>query len=231
VARRRGRRGIDAGMNRVGLLGGTLDPIHQGHLDVARAAHQALGLTRVLVMPSRIPPHRRAPRASAPHRFAMAALAVQSCQDFLVSDLEMLDTSDAAPSYTSATLDRLSARGVNTRELFFITGADAFRDIRTWMGFPDILDRCHFVAVSRPGQPADGLRVLLPELADRMIAPPFDVAGLPSPDHSAIVLVDAPTAPVSSTEIRERIRTGESIDGMVPREVAVYIEKHGLYGD
>jgi len=213
-------------MNRVGLLGGTLDPIHQGHLDVAEAARRALGLTRVLVMPSRIPPHRRAPRASAPHRFAMAALAVQSSPDFLVSDLEMLDTSDTAPSYTSATLDRLAARGVNTRELFFITGADAFRDIRTWMGFPTILDRCHFVAVSRPGQPADGLKSLLPELAGRMIAPESSF-----PDQPAIVLVEAPTSPVSSTEIRERIRTGESIEGMVPREVAAYIEKHGLYRD
>jgi nicotinate-nucleotide adenylyltransferase len=213
-------------MNRVGLLGGTLDPIHQGHLDVAEAARRALGLTRVLVMPSRIPPHRRAPRASAPHRFAMAALAAQTCPDFLVSDLEMLDTSDTAPSYTSATLDRLAARGVNTRELFFITGADAFRDIRTWMGFPTILDRCHFVAVSRPGQPAEGLKLLLPELAGRMVAPESSL-----PDQPAIVLLDAPTAPVSSTEIRERIRTGESIDGMVPREVAVYIEKHGLYRD
>jgi len=218
-------------MKRVGLLGGTLDPIHQGHLDVAEAARRALGLTRVLVMPSRIPPHRRAPRASAPHRFAMAALAVQSCQDLLVSDLEMLDTSDIAPSYTAATLDRLAARGVNTRELFFITGADAFRDIRTWMGFPTILDRCHFVAVSRPGQPAEGLKTLLPELADRMIAPQSGIRDQAAPGQPSIVLVEAPTAPVSSTEIRERIRTGESIDGMVPREVAAYIEKHGLYRD
>ena len=218
-------------MSCVGLLGGTFDPIHQGHLDVADAARKALGLTRVLVMPSRIPPHRRAPRASAPHRFAMAALAAQSCQDFLVSDLEMLDTSDTAPSYTSATLDRLAARGVNTRELFFITGADAFREIRTWMGFPAILDRCHFVAVSRPGQPAEELKLLLPELAGRMVAPPPGLADQAVPDQPAIVLVDAPTAPVSSTEIRERIRTGESIDGMVPREVAAYIEKHGLYRD
>jgi nicotinate-nucleotide adenylyltransferase len=216
-------------MNRVGLLGGTLDPIHQGHLDVANAARRAIGLTRVLVMPSRIPPHRRAPQASAPHRFAMAALAVQRCQELLVSDLEMVDAGDTSPSYTSAMLDRLAARGVNTREMFFITGADAFRDIRTWMGFPAILDRCHFVAVSRPGQPAEGLKSLLPELAGRMIAPQpgsFDQA---MPDRPAIVLVDAPTAPVSSTEIRERIRTGESIDGMVPPEVAAYIAKHGLY--
>ena len=216
-------------MNRVGLLGGTLDPIHQGHLDVADAARRGLGLTRVLVMPSRIPPHRRAPHASAPHRFAMAALAVQRCQDLLVSDLEMLDTSDTAPSYTSATLDRLATRGVDTRELFFITGADAFRDIRTWMGFPGILDRCHFVAVSRPGQPAEGLRSLLPELAGRMMTLQPGSLDQPAPGRPSVILVDAPTAPVSSTEIRERIRTGESIDGMVAPEVAAYIAKHGLY--
>ena len=216
-------------MNRVGLLGGTFDPIHQGHLDVADAARLALGLTHVLVMPSRVPPHRRPPQASAPHRFAMAAIAVQRCQDLLVSDVEMLDTTDTAPSYTSAALDRLAARGVNTRELFFITGADAFRDIRTWMGFPAILDRCHFVAVSRPGQPADGLKLLLPELAGRMIEPLPGSAAQPPTAQPAVILVDAPTAPVSSTEIRERIRTGESIDGMVPPEVAAYIEKHGLY--
>lgn len=211
-------------MTRLGLLGGTFDPIHQGHLDVADAARRALGLTRVLVMPSRIPPHRRAPHASAAHRFAMAALAVRCSPDLLVSDLEMLDTSDASPSYTATTLDRMAARGVNTQELVFITGADAFRDIRTWMGYPAILDRCHFAAVSRPGQPATGLRALLPELADRMIESTRAI-----PDRPAILLVDAPTAPVSSTAIRERIRSGDSIEGMLPRDVADYVEKHGLY--
>ncbi len=211
-------------MTRLGLLGGTFDPIHQGHLDVADAARRALGLTRVLVMPSRIPPHRRAPHASAAHRFAMAALAVRCSPDLLVSDLEMLDTSEAAPSYTATTLDRMTARGVNTQELVFITGADAFRDIGTWMGYPVILDRCHFAVVSRPGQPATGLRTLLPELAGRMIDAPCAI-----PDRAAILLVDAPTAPVSSTAIRERIRTGDSIEGMLPRDVADYVKKHGLY--
>ncbi|HXT69544.1 MAG TPA: nicotinate-nucleotide adenylyltransferase [Vicinamibacterales bacterium] len=213
-------------MTRLGLLGGTFDPIHQGHLDVAEAARRALGLTTVWLMPARIPPHRRAPRASAPHRFAMAALAAQTCEDFQVSDVEMTDPGELSPSYTEATLDRLSGRGLDTREIFFITGADAFRDIRTWKGFPGILDRCHFVAVSRPGQPVSGLRSILPELAERML----DAPG-PPPARPAIFLVDAPTASVSSTLIRERIAGGESIEGMVPREVAAHIEKHGLYKD
>jgi len=208
-------------MTRLGLLGGTFDPIHQGHLDVAEAARLALGLTTILVIPSHIPPHRQAPRASASHRFAMAALAVQPHAALVVSDMEM---EDAAPSYTAATLDRLARRGVDTTGLFFITGADAFQDIGTWMDYPAILDRCHFVAVSRPGRPSGGLPRLLPDLAARMRQTPCDVPAAPT-----IFLVDAPTAPVSSTEIRDRIRTGEAIDGMVPPDVAAYISKHGLY--
>lgn len=213
-------------MSRVGLLGGTFDPIHQGHLDVANAARLALALTSVLVVPSRVPPHRRAPRASAPHRFAMATLAVQQHRDFVVSDVEMVEPDDSAPSYTWATLDRLATRGVNLKELFFLTGADAFKDIRTWMGFPALLDRCHFVVVSRPGQPVSGLAAALPELAGRMTTMP---AGIPP--APGILLVDSPTAAVSSTLVRERIARGESIDGMVPEPVADYIAKHELYKD
>mgnify|MGYP003577297287 CR=1 FL=1 len=113
---------------------------------------------------------------------------------------------------------------MSSEALFFVTGADAFREIGTWRGFPGLLDRCHFVVVSRPGQPVGGLRTLLPSLAERMI----DAAG-EVPASPAILLVDAPTAPVSSTAIRERIRNDESIEGMVPRGVADYIKQHSLY--
>ena len=210
-------------MTSVGLLGGTFDPIHQGHLDVANAAHRALGLTHVLLVPSHVPPHRRTPVASAAHRFAMVALAAQFHPHLLVSDLEM---ESSTPSYTSATLDRLAGRGFETSRLFFIAGADAFRDIGTWKDYPAILDRCHFVAVSRPGHPAPGLRLALPDLAERMVDAPCDV-----PSNPAIVLVDAPTAPVSSTRVRERLRTHAPVDSLVPPAVAAYIEKHGLYID
>jgi nicotinate-nucleotide adenylyltransferase len=151
----------------------------------------------------------------------MAALAVQHHAALVVSDMEM---EDAAPSYTAATLDRLARRGVDTTGLFFITGADAFQEIGTWMDYPAILDRCHFVAVSRPGRPSGDLPRLLPDLSARMRQTPCDVPAAP-----AIFLVDAPTAPVSSTEIRERIRAGETIEGLVPPGVAAYISKHGLY--
>ena len=208
-------------MTRIGVLGGTFDPIHVGHLDVAEAARHALNLDRILVLPSRVPPHRQPPRASAAHRFAMAALAVAGRPGLVVSDLEM--DSDR-PSYTATTLDRLAARGMDISSLFFVTGADAFREIETWMDYPRILDRCHFVVVSRPGSSASSLRVALPSLADRMIETPGADPGRPG-----IFLIDAPTAPVSSTEVRRRVQTGMTIDGLVPAAVAAHIAAHRLY--
>jgi nicotinate-nucleotide adenylyltransferase len=208
-------------MTRQGLLGGTFDPIHNGHLDVAEAARRALTLDQVFLVPARLPPHRRLPQASAAHRFAMAALAVVERPGLLVSDLEI---EADGPSFTDTTLDRLQERGIDTRSLFFITGADAFREIATWRHYPAILDRCHFVAVSRPGCPAASLREALPELAPRMMDTPCA-----DPQQPGIFLVEATTAAVSSTEMRRRITEGLSLDGMVPRAVATYIATHGLY--
>ena len=103
-------------MSRLALLGGTFDPIHCGHLDIARAAREALGVREVLLVPSHVPPHRRKPVASAVHRFAMAALAAQDDPGLLVSDIEM---EDAAPSYTSSTLAKLAARGFKGTDVCF----------------------------------------------------------------------------------------------------------------
>lgn len=210
---------------RIGYFGGTFDPIHQGHLDVATAAHRALGLTQVHFIPADIPPHRQAPRASAAHRFAMVALALAPTPAFLVSDLEMRS---GGPSYTSVTLDRLAARGVDTRACYLITGADAFEDIASWKDYPAILDRCHMAVVSRPAHPAPQLRDTLPSLSSRMIL--ASVSGVtPRPASPGILLVDAPTAPVSSTGVRRCIAAGSPIHGLVPPAVEEYIEKHGLY--
>ena len=210
-------------MNKVGILGGTFDPIHCGHLDVAEAAARALELDRVWLMPANLPPHRAVPQASAPHRFAMAALAILGHPRLALLDLEMLSPD---PSYTSASLDRLEARGIETKTLFLITGADAFRDIGSWKDYPAILERAHFVAVSRPQTSVSTLSGHLPALAARMIDPPAPGAPVPP---SSIVLVDAPTAPVSSTEVRRRVQADESLAGLVPELVAGYIRTHHLY--
>ena len=210
---------------RTGLFGGTFDPIHVGHLDVARAARAALGLDAVWVVPARTPPHRRPPHASAAHRFAMAALAVQSDTGLLVSDLEM----DASgPSYTASTLDRLQSRGLDLTTFVFVIGADAFREIEAWKDYPRVLDRCAFAVVSRPGLRVTELKQALPSLAGRMVAVS---AGATAAKQASILLVDAPTAPVSSTDVRQAIASGASLDGLVPAAVAEYIARHGLYRD
>jgi nicotinate-nucleotide adenylyltransferase len=206
---------------RIGILGGTFDPVHNGHLDVAHAASRALELDELWLMPCRVPPHRAMPHASAAHRFAMTAIAAAASPGVLLSDLEM--TSEA-PSYTVETLNRLASRGADMSQTFLITGADAFAGIRTWRAFPALLDRCHFAVVSRPGHPTRALRQQLPELAARMVAMPE-----PRPYGPAILLIDAPTAAVSSTDVRRRAAAGESIAGLVPAPVHDYISKHRLY--
>lgn len=193
---------------RIGILGGTFDPIHCGHIDVARAAEDALGLTRLFVITSNVPPHRAAPVASSYHRFAMVALAVSSRPTWCASDVELRS---AAPSFTSTTLRRFHADGYSPAELFFLIGADAFAEIETWRDYPQILELAQFAVVSRPGFPVADLRRRLPSLADRIIS------------------IDAPTADVSATGIRQRVASGESIAGLVPPAVRQHIEQHGLY--
>jgi nicotinate-nucleotide adenylyltransferase len=208
---------------RIGLLGGTFDPIHTGHLDLATAAHAALDLTRILVVPANVPPHRPKPITSSFHRFAMVALAVAGREGWRASDLELRHE---APSYTATTLHRFRARGYHPTELFFLIGADAFADIATWRDYPHLLDRAHFVAVSRPGCPVGDLPGRLPALASRMVRV---TPGSALPDSPSIFLIDGATSDISSTAIRARLSTGDAIDGMVDPRVQQHIEQHGLY--
>src|SRR5436190_1279973 len=214
---------MSGGGRRIGLLGGTFDPIHRGHVDVADAAQRALQLTGLFVVTSNVPPHRPQPYASAFHRFAMVALAVADRPDWRATDLEL--RSDA-PSYSSFTLAKFHERGFAATELFFVIGADAFAEIASWRDYPQLLEAAHFAVVSRPGCGVNALRDRLPALAPRMTALPIDAL-----DHArpSIILIDAPTADVSSTAIRQRIAAGVSIAGLVPAAVQQHIEQHGLY--
>jgi len=208
---------------RIGVFGGTFDPIHCGHIDIGRAAESTLGLTRMFVIPASVSPHREQPFASSYHRFAMVALTVVGRPGWRASDLELRTD---APSYTSATLMRFHERGYTPAELFFVIGADAFVEIDSWKDYPDILDRTHFAVVSRPGCPAGELPERLPFLAPRMVWPP---AGHLTKRDTLIFLIDVPTADVSSTSIRERRAKGQPITGLVDLGVQQHIEQHALY--
>jgi nicotinate-nucleotide adenylyltransferase len=197
---------------KVGILGGTFDPIHLGHLEAATAAQTSLSLDRVMLLPARTPPHRSTePRASVFHRFAMAALAAAE-RGFTVSDLELRRE---GPSYTALTLEALHRDGFPAAELFFITGSDAFADVATWYDYPRILQLANFVVVSRPGSPHPS----------ELIPNPQSLI----PTAPSVISVEANTPNVSSTEIRRRVGAGESLDGLVPLSVAGHIRRHHLY--
>ena len=211
---------------RVGILGGTFDPIHGGHLAAATAARDAFELARVLVLPSHVPPHRAVqPLASPFHRFAMACLAVSGLPGFEASDDELRSE---GPSYTVDTLERQHAAGVSATQIYFVTGADAFAEIATWKRYPSVLDLANFVVVSRPGHAIASVAERLPALAGRM----RDVGvGAQPAATPAVYLLAVPTPDVSSTGVREKLRRGESIAGLVPPLVEAHIRQHGLYSD
>jgi nicotinate-nucleotide adenylyltransferase len=225
---------------RIGVLGGTFDPIHAGHLSVAVQAADALALDRVLLLPSRVPPHRSVdPSASVFHRFAMTALAARSDSRLAASDVEL---ARAGTSYTADTLRALHESGIERWQIFFLTGADAFAEIATWREYPAVLDLANFVVCSREGVAATSLALRLPDVAPRMIPVP-DIAARPGADVAAthradetgspetrVFLLDVRTPDVSSTDIRARARAGRPLAGLVPPEVDEHIRRHGLYG-
>lgn len=219
----------------LGVLGGTFDPIHHGHISAGLRAQDALQLDRVMLVPSRIPPHRAgALGASAEARLAMAALAAAEQQGWTASDVELKRD---GPSYTFDTLSEL--RTASTTQIFFIIGADAFAEIATWSRYPAVLDLAHFAVVARPGITLHSLQARVPDLADRMTTPDLfkspTVAEVTVGKQTAtapetrVILIETATPDVSSTEIRRRVRAGLTIRGMVPDSVAAYISTHRLY--
>lgn len=208
---------------RIGFLGGTLDPIHLGHVAAARAARDALALDRVEIVPARLPPHRPdRPCASAFHRFAMAALAVSGEDALSVNDIEL---ASSGPSYTADTLVRLHEAGLAASQIFFITGADAFAEIETWRRYPEVLDLAHFIVIARAGHPLADLPRRLPALAGRMTRDPAAATR----ERTGIFLVEANTPDVSSTEVRRRIGAREPLGGLVAPAVEAHIVRQGLY--
>ena len=211
---------------RLGILGGTFDPIHVGHLDAADAASAALALDEILLVPAHDQPLRAVePRASTYHRFALAVLAIADRPAYRVSDLELLRP---GRSYTEDTLRAMHASGWRGSQLFFIVGTDAFAGIAAWHGYPELLDLAHFVVIARPGTSIDDATQRTPQLRARMCTARSEPVAIDAPTR--IFLVPAHTRDVSSTAIRERLAAGQSIQDLVPPAVTRHIYKHHLYG-
>jgi nicotinate-nucleotide adenylyltransferase len=186
---------------RLGLMGGTFDPVHHGHLVAAEEARYAFELERVMFVPAGHPWQKGRLAAPPEERFSMTLLATQDNPHFEVSRIEI---DRDGPTYTVDTLRELRAQRPDD-ELFFVTGADAVREILTWKDPDEALRLATFVAVTRPGYPLDKL---------------------PS---RAIEVLEIPALAISSTDIRARVAAGRPIRYLVPDAVAAHIRVHDLY--
>lgn len=195
---------------RVGIMGGTFDPIHYGHLVTAEGAREKYKLSRVIFVPSGHPPHKEAGAVSPFwHRYLMVMLAVYSNPFFEVSKVEY---DLGKPSYTVNTIRefrRLHDFGV---DLFFITGADTFLEIFTWKQPEELLSMCRFIVATRPGYDLHRLKNLLGEFY-----------------QGAVLILQIPMLNISSSDIRHRVKDGSSIKYLVPDPVESYIIQNGLY--
>jgi nicotinate-nucleotide adenylyltransferase len=217
----------------VALYGGSFDPIHSGHLAVARSALKRFALDRIYFIPSGTPPHKQRRRLAAfPHRVAMVALACADNDEFVPSLAEAGD--DLGSRQISYSIDtvRHFRRQLHAHEhLYFMMGADQFLEIATWKDYETLLGSCDFIVANRPGFDIGMLRLVIPpELLGR-----HKSSAAPE-DPEAIALRKTTVHPlttvsshVSATEIRRRIRHGESISGLVPPRVEDYIQKQALY--
>ena len=210
-------------MTRVGVLGGTFDPLHLGHLRAAEVARDALRLDKVLFIPASTPPHKASPPVTAAeHRAAMLECALADEPYFEVSRIEL---DRGGRSYTIDTLEALRERSKDSR-FFFITGTDAFADIQTWKSWRELLSAHWFLVHERPGFPIEAARNAVPPGVE------FRVLDEPDADPGAepgVLFLRRPMLMVSSTDIRRSIREDRSIRFLVPDRVAAYIGEYRLY--
>lgn len=200
------------GKRKIGIMGGTFDPIHIGHLVTAEAVRIEYDLERVLFIPAGHPPHKQGAVVTSPlHRYIMTIMATCSNPSFAVSPMEI---ERPGPSYTIDTIRTLVKQYGGQTELFFITGADATSDLPTWNNIEELLDLCHFVGATRPG---------CISMIDSVIQQ-FGTKG-----RQRIHRLTTPELEISSTDIRERVRKGRSIKYIVPEAVEQYIIREGLY--
>ncbi len=214
-------------MNRIGLLGGSFNPIHIGHLRVAEEVREALELSRVVFIPLHVPPHKEPGEIIATHhRLAMAELAIEDNDAFAVSDIE---TKREDKSYTLYTLRHFLKELPPGGELFFILGTDAFAEITTWHRWREVLPMCHFVVMSRPGksfaQPGDAMPAAY---AERYRDKGDGVWQMK--EGARLIFLPVTPLEISSSDIRRRLRAGGSVRYLVPDPAIGYLEQHGLYG-
>lgn len=194
-------------------MGGTFDPIHYGHLVTAEAVRCRFKLEKVVFVPSGHPPHKKAEDVTDPDkRYLMTVLAIMTNKYFEISRLE-IDRPGKSYAYDTVKYYR---ENYPEYDLYFITGADAIKEILTWHRVEEILDMCYFIAATRPGYDLNDLKQK-------------ELSVLPKQYLERILIIEVPAMAISSTDIKRRVRNGISIKYLVPEPVEKYINKHKLY--
>ncbi len=208
--------------DRVGLLGGTFDPIHNGHLQVADIAAEQLSLCRVVFIPAAVPPHKPDQVITPfPYRAEMIRLALDGERN---RTLSLVEQSLPKPSYTIDTVTELQSKD---REIdyFYIIGLDAFLEINTWKSHEELLQRIHFIVVTRAGFHKDSMKRYLTELGYKR----DDNSYFHADSFKRIFFIEKGVVDVSSSSIRKHVKEKKSIERLTPASVGEYIRKHKLY--
>lgn len=210
-------------MRRVGLFGGTFDPVHLGHIELAEYALESCELDKVMFLPAAAPPHKfESVITSFQHRVQMIRLAIGADKRFSVSEIE---THLTPPTYTIDTLKVLKASMPAGGELFFIIGSDAFLEIEYWKDHYSVLSQVHFIVVARSGD--DSMQLL--RSLSRLGYEKKDGYWYNGNTSKKIYFLDIDVAAISSSEIRAELRRGRSVDDMLDPAVKEYIQRHKLY--
>ncbi|QKE64590.1 nicotinate-nucleotide adenylyltransferase [Aquipseudomonas campi] len=207
---------------RIGILGGTFNPVHIAHLRGALEVAEQLALDELRLIPSARPPHRTAPQATAEQRLAMVQLAVEREPRLAVDDRELRRDK---PSFTIDTLESLRGELAADDQLFLLLGWDAFCGLPTWQRWAELLQHCHILVLQRPDADSEAPEALRDLLAARSVNDP---QGLVGPSGQIAFVWQTPLA-VSATQIRHLLAEGRSVRFLVPDAVLAYIQTHGLY--
>jgi nicotinate-nucleotide adenylyltransferase len=210
-----------------GLLGGTFDPIHFGHLRAAEEMMEIFDLNRIVFVPSSHPPHKlEAKITSFYHREQMVRTAIDGNVSFSFSDVENLK---AGKSYSVETVEYILEKYLENLELYFIVGQDAFQAITTWKDWEKLLLLCNFAVMTRPGYEPKGLQDILPAAFASRFIYDKETDGYKGPTGHVIYFRHVTFLDISSSRIRENVRTGHSIRYLMPDSVRNYIIKNSIY--
>lgn len=212
---------------KIGLFGGTFDPIHWGHLRSAEEVREAFSLDRVLFVPAANPPHRIAqPAAPARHRLEMVRRAIAKNPGFALSTVEM---SRPGKSYSIDTLNYFAKKKAAKNSLYFILGLDAFREIGSWKDFEGIFPLCHLIVTSRAGCPGPMSLEGMPVAVRRLFCYDPEKKIYRHESGTYLYFIKITDIGISASGLRRLLREGKSVRYLLPLEVSTYIKKRGLY--